>query len=316
MKTIDLLSPARSRVSEQLDSGPRPAAPHERAAALALLYRNRTHRERESLFREARRLFQQDRTAFDGLYIAECRGQIRGVAWARPRPGRQIAVWPPVLAIGEPERTRTAIIAALDRYLLTWKGQVALASIRPADYEAIAGFSSCSYRYITDLARMSYRLSAQRASCRTRHLRFARYHSTDAERMQTLIDRTLHESLDCAAMRGIRRIEDVFSGMAMTPAGPSFWHFVRHGDQDIGCALLSWCEGSSSCDLVYLGLVPEARGHGWGSELIGRTQEIACSTGAERLFLCCDVNNPPALKIYRSAGFREVDRWSVFVKPY
>jgi ribosomal protein S18 acetylase RimI-like enzyme len=66
-------------------------------------------------------------------------------------------------------------------------------------------------------------------------------------------------------------------------------------------------------DLVYLGVVPEARGRGLGYELTCKAMFEAKAAGAQELTLCVDARNTPARRIYDQLGFVEFDRRDVFL---
>ena len=67
-------------------------------------------------------------------------------------------------------------------------------------------------------------------------------------------------------------------------------------------------------ELVYMGLVPEVRGHGWGLELVRRAQGIAGRCGRERLVLAVDAQNAPAVALYEAAGFVRWDERRAFMR--
>jgi ribosomal protein S18 acetylase RimI-like enzyme len=69
-----------------------------------------------------------------------------------------------------------------------------------------------------------------------------------------------------------------------------------------------------SWDLLYLGVVPEARGLGLGRELVRKALWEARTADAPQLTLSVDARNQIALNLYRSMGFEEYDRREVFLK--
>lgn len=295
----------------------RPAKSHERSLALSLLFRKYTARNRDLLFRWATQISQVDRSVFDLLLIAERFGQIRGAGWGRTVAGRIVVCWEPVLVEGENETTRSLILKDLDHRITLTDTQVAYASLYAGQQTQLAALASNNFHYITDIAQMVCELSEDSGSTVGDELEFASYKLADTGRLKSLIQRSWEKSLDCAAMRGIRQIDDVLEGHYHREGySPSHWKIIRHRQRDIGCLLLSRNQHKPEFDVVYLALSPDARGHGWGANIIQYAKQLAYSAGGKRLLLTCDVNNPPALKTYLREGLHETDRWSVFIRDY
>lgn len=303
------LCPTGSRITQ--------AAPNERTEALSLLFRRHTASHRVFLFHWARKTYQADASAFDLLYVAKRGGRIRGVIWGRPIPGRLVTCWGPMLLEGESETTRSVLLSALDHRIAKSDAQLAHATLRPGSYCDLRALALNEFRYITDIDQMACILSDTSRPTTDEVLDFDCYTPAKADRLKSVIQRSEKGSLDCVAMRGVRHIDDVLEGHYRREGyEPSHWRIVRHGDRDVGCLLLSRNVQRPEFDVVYLCLVPEARGHGWGARVVRYAKRQASSAGAKQLLLTCDVTNPPALATYRQAGFREIDRWSVFIKDY
>jgi ribosomal protein S18 acetylase RimI-like enzyme len=84
--------------------------------------------------------------------------------------------------------------------------------------------------------------------------------------------------------------------------------------RDVGVLLLADHPRAGHWELMYMGLVPEARGHGWGRHIARHAQWLARCAAVERIVLAVDAANRPALAMYERAGFAEWDRRSVFVR--
>jgi GNAT superfamily N-acetyltransferase len=67
-------------------------------------------------------------------------------------------------------------------------------------------------------------------------------------------------------------------------------------------------------ELVYFGLVPEARGAGYGEWLIRWAQYVAREAGRERIVLAVDARNQPASDTYLRCGFEEWGRRAVWLR--
>jgi ribosomal protein S18 acetylase RimI-like enzyme len=62
-----------------------------------------------------------------------------------------------------------------------------------------------------------------------------------------------------------------------------------------------------------MGIVPEARRQGFGSEMLHKALDQARAGGAERIHLCVDDRNLPAWGLYRRMGFELYERRVVFL---
>jgi ribosomal protein S18 acetylase RimI-like enzyme len=93
-----------------------------------------------------------------------------------------------------------------------------------------------------------------------------------------------------------------------------WWFIARYDGRDIGCLLLADHRPAAHAELVYMGLIPEMRGRGWGVFLAHQAQLIAASSGVERLILAVDAANLPALRHYQAAGFQFWEQRTVVVK--
>ena len=61
-------------------------------------------------------------------------------------------------------------------------------------------------------------------------------------------------------------------------------------------------------ELVYLGVVPEARGRGIGRALLAQAMRDTAEMGLPQMGLAVDVANQPAVRLYEEAGFKEIRR--------
>lgn len=137
-----------------------------------------------------------------------------------------------------------------------------------------------------------------------------------AEMIQTL-ERSYVGTLDCPDLAGLRRGEDVLEGHIQSGTfEPSLWTILRfvdgpHNGRPAGVCLFnssaanSSSTGSGSLELVYFGLVPEARGRGLGRLLLQHGLDMTRERREGAILLAVDDRNEPAHRIYRDAGFRQ-----------
>jgi RimJ/RimL family protein N-acetyltransferase len=146
-------------------------------------------------------------------------------------------------------------------------------------------------------------------------LEFSEDRADQPQRMARLVERTYRGSLDCPAVDGVRQIEDVLEGYRASGVfDPTRWIIARHRDQDIGCLLLTDHPRDNQWELLYMGVVPEARGHGFGVAMARYAQWLAREAGRNRLVLAVDAANLPAIAAYAAAGFVAWDHRSVYLR--
>jgi ribosomal-protein-alanine N-acetyltransferase len=66
-------------------------------------------------------------------------------------------------------------------------------------------------------------------------------------------------------------------------------------------------------ELVYLGIVPEARGRGFAATALAELGAAAAAAGIRSITLSVDERNKPARRLYDRAGFQEADRRRLFL---
>lgn len=80
---------------------------------------------------------------------------------------------------------------------------------------------------------------------------------------------------------------------------------ARNGDQAVGFSLFRTIAGDS--ELLLLAVAPKSQGNGVGRHLLDRFVEEAKTNGATRIHLEVRDGNP-AIRVYESAGFEQVNR--------
>ena len=109
---------------------------------------------------------------------------------------------------------------------------------------------------------------------------------------------------DCPGLLGVRTLDEVIAGhMATGTFVPDLWHVVLRGEQPVGVMLLNLLPQRAMAELVYLGLAPDARGHGLARALLTHGIALVRDYGATSLVLAVDDDNAPALRLYRQLGF-------------
>lgn len=143
-----------------------------------------------------------------------------------------------------------------------------------------------------------------------------------------LVEQTYHATLDCPALSRFRSVRQVLSGyQAQATFDPRLWFTATGPDgKAIGCAIFAVHgpslnevgrasgQGVRSLEIIYLGLIPAARGQRAGARILDGAFATARQLGAEQVLVAVDQQNTPALSIYRAAGMRSVIEETVWVK--
>ena len=131
----------------------------------------------------------------------------------------------------------------------------------------------------------------------------------------SMIEATYQQSLDCPKLQDMRSTNDILDGYQQQGAIPvDGWSFVHHANTAIGCLLMNAFEGKKFWELTYFGLIPEARGQGWGTQVVQQACSHAAKAGAELLITTVDQANQPALAIYRQLGFMPMENNEIYAK--
>ena len=84
----------------------------------------------------------------------------------------------------------------------------------------------------------------------------------------------------------------------------------------MGCWLLADHAQRRQVELLYLGLVPSARGRGWGRELVRTALQLAHDLRREQVVLAVDANNDPAIATYSAESFLVCDRKRIWLRTF
>jgi ribosomal protein S18 acetylase RimI-like enzyme len=251
-----------------------------------------------------------------GLYIALRGNKLCAAAWGQRQPGNTAMFWPPQWNCRE-EPTASLQLAVAAMADLDAAG-VAMSQVLLPSREAnvVPVLQAVGFRHLADLLYLACEATNfPEQPPEMGQLQFEAYQASQRERMERVVERTYEDTRDCIELNGVREMGDVLDGYAVTGAsGTSNWHFVRAGGEDVGVLLLAQHSGPQHWELVYMGLVPEVRGRGWGLKITRWAQWQARCGGAERMVLAVDATNLPALTMYRDAGFFAWDQRTVFAR--
>ncbi|MEZ6234009.1 MAG: GNAT family N-acetyltransferase [Phycisphaerales bacterium] len=129
------------------------------------------------------------------------------------------------------------------------------------------------------------------------------------------LDRSYEGTLDCPELCGVRETPDILaSHRACGKHDPSLWWVAVERGRAIGCALFNPYPDQGSIELVYLGLVPEARGRGLGERLARHGLASLPRRAFTRVACAVDERNAPARRLYDRLGFTRFDTRDAYIR--
>ena len=257
-------------------------------------------------------------TVVIGPVLGAWRGaQFVGAIWAQPQGAAAFTLWLPRVASSEPEETTAALVGQILDEIDRQGARMAQALVRPkatseAGFLERFGFSTA--------AELVYLYSDQRDwphAWPEDTIQLDPAAKNEQSRLRDVVEATYAETLDCPALDGLRSATDALEEYRKSPGyDPRLWFFVREAGQDVGCLILADHAEQDHWELVYVGVVPAARGRGLGLRVVRQAQHLARVADRGRIVLAVDVANRPAVAMYEASGFGEWDRRRVMMKTW
>ncbi len=251
----------------------------------------------------------------DNIWLFEAlqNDQFVGGLCVRPQPGATaLFETPQTLLSTNPENARsiaTALLLAATSELSPANIRLGQALLDPESQPDTMPWCNAGFAHAADLAYLAAGEDDFPSIAPSDGLQFEPFHESQVARLTRLIEQTYRGSLDCPALDGVRHLDDVLRGYrAIGLYEPANWFFARQANKDVGCLLLTSHPTSgevadSPLELVYMGIVPAARGRGWGRCLVREAQWHARRLGRRRVVLAVDAANQPAVRTYAECGF-------------
>jgi len=240
------------------------------------------------------------------VLLARNGGTPVGALLVKLRPGRTAFVWPPVVvACNIAAQVADALLIETGRRLDAAGVVLGQALLERHDVDGRETFARNGFPCLTNLSLLARTLDE---TLPTRsHLTWAShsYTSTDRLRFANLLERIFVGSLDCAELRdALRGDETLALHQASGEFDPRFWLRFEEGALDAGLVLVNPHPDSNSCEVSYLGVVPEFRGKGLGRAMLIEALQLAQNAGFSEVFLAIDEQNHFARTTYHQLGFQ------------
>jgi ribosomal protein S18 acetylase RimI-like enzyme len=130
-----------------------------------------------------------------------------------------------------------------------------------------------------------------------------------------LLERTTIETTDCPELNGLRSGRECLEGhRAAGEYDPALWLSYHAGGAAVAVLLMTAHPDRRAWEIVYLGVMPEARGRGFGRAIVSDALGRARRAGQDGVFLAVDCRNAVARRIYLEAGFSPIGRQAVHLR--
>jgi len=294
----------------------RPATTACQADALALVFADLAPPVRQDQVNMSLEAIAAEPNGGGGLLAAERDGCMVGALFAQLQPGRAAIVWPPRLLAGESSEAAVRLLEAACDWLHDRDVRFAQAILPIETFDDAVVLHAAGFRHIAHLLYLVATRDTFPTAPPAADLAYEPYDPSRPERFVGVLEATYEQSFDCPALEGMRTIDETLAGYRATGVfDPHRWLIVRHQGLDIGCLVLTDHPAHENWELVYMGVVPSARGRRWGVRIARHAQWLAQQAGRQRLVLAVDAANLPAIKTYSMAGFEVWERRSIYGKP-
>ncbi len=251
---------------------------------------------------------------FTGLLEARAGDTTLGATLAVIQPGRTALVYQPRLIAGADPQARALLRAGRDAFLQ--KHDVCLAQeVLPLDaLDDATTARADGYNIAVELLYLAADRATFPSTPPAGELRLEPYQAGQEQRLADILIRTYIRTLDCPEINGVRSAIETIDGYASAGKyDPLLWGLLRHCKQDVGCVIVAQHEGGAA-ELVYVGLVPEARGRGLAREAIAWAMWLARCADCGLISVAVDQRNTPARKVYATSGFTQFDARRVMLR--
>jgi GNAT superfamily N-acetyltransferase len=288
-----------------MDQAPtvRDARPDERLAWIALALAPLESGRREAMTERFVRLPAESPPDQAGLAVlGALRGsRLVGATLVHLIPGSAAETWPPGLVDPDDGPAALALLQATIASARRHGRRFLQTFLDRDDARTAARLASAGFAPLADVVYLWKELRPDDTSPPAGAWR--PYASADRAAWESLVAATFQGSLDTPRLNDLRSPGEFLDGcLAATDDPSTSWFRLVEHEQDLGCLLLS-TRPDQTAELVYLGLIPAARGRGFGAILLGEAERWCRSRRLHRIVTAVDRANVPALKRYREFGY-------------
>lgn len=285
-------------------------------AALALLFSPLPPAQRQEQLADALAAVARKELSLEHLVTAMDGQQIVGTVLAVERPGGVAFLWPPVVSAGVPDgEVSLALLEAVAARVDAHGVHFTQCLLDPSDLCGRGTLDRGDIPYVTDLVLLSRSLAVNLPSHSSTKLSAERYSAKSHGAFARIVERTYEGTLDCPILARLRGGDASLAAHRATGRfSPDAWQLYRSAEEDVGVLLLAEHPERDTWEVAYLGVIPEARGRGIGEAILADGFARIQRSGRSTIEIAVDVQNTPALRLYRKLGFQDMRRFAVHLR--
>ncbi|MGI9015142.1 MAG: GNAT family N-acetyltransferase [Phycisphaerales bacterium] len=239
-------------------------------------------------------------------------GEFVAAALAIPNPGRTAMLFIN-RPIGRDGKRRTcATVLAVLQSIAALRLRVAQALLEPRSRAVLGVYEQAGFHQLANLSYLQRPISAntaERMPALPEDVSLISWNDASRDAFIGTLACSYVDTLDCPGLNGVREPGDILAGHRATGLfSPELWQLLMVGDALVGILLMNRSAHDAGVELIYLGLIPSARGRGLGTLLLNHALASAARVGADRVSLAVDDANHPATRLYFASGFRRILR--------
>lgn len=300
----------------------RSAIAAEVAAGLMLQFRRYPIEERNERLTQLLAAKKRGDSKFECLVAIE-RNEIVGAQLLVQQRDGTLYVWPVELEksfgrSAQAKTARTRLYALADQHFLTSDVWIAQTLLELDRHNQSAEMTQHGFPYLTDLLFLGRSfIEADPIPEPTLTLPSISFDEPlNGERFARVLESTYEGTLDCPELNaGERTGRNALEGHKLAGQFDARgWRLFQQDGDDIGIVLLTQHFPDPIWEVVYIGVVPSARGRGLGRVLLIDTLRYAFAQGAWQVVLGVDSRNQPAIAMYEALGFTQIERRMVHAR--
>lgn len=292
-----------------------PATEQERAEALACLLRVDGDSGGSERLCEGIALAESGEIDLGGLVAVWQEGRAVCAALFGLSPDGSAFVWPPEVRAGGRHEDAVAVLGEIAAQVDLSGCLFAQAIVEQDRPDHRAALEAAGFPYLTDLLYLQRPLGVPSPQPGAVAHRLVPYSDASAARFAAVIERTFTDSHDCPGFTGIRSAANALrSYRCAGDFTPQRWRLVERGPEDVAVILVNDRPEERAREIIYFGVVPEARRQGLGQELVATALHEARDAGLDCVVAAVDASNAPALDLYSRLGFLPASRRALFLR--
>lgn len=289
--------------------------PSQWREALRLLYEGLSEPQRSEQVAESIDSARRGELRLDGLVIGKDAQGLLGTVLCMEGGGRTIMLWPPRLASrasgAARMRLQGGLILRVREFAATRRARLVQTLLGEDEQWWGAVLRAAGFRRLTHLVYLSRRTSGSVLAGIPAPMPGLEFHSyrppLHQDFLQTL-GQSYEGSLDCPELNGMRTLEEIFEGhRTQGEFDPGRWFLARRNGRWAGCLLMVGLPAHRALEIAYVAVLPHARRHGIGRELVRRAVREGITASVDFVTLAVDGRNEPARRMYESEGFEPWD---------